>query len=53
MADRAIDFNVVIGSKSDNIESKALFNGGLEIRVSEFRGAISSKIRGYEPCDFF
>jgi hypothetical protein len=32
---------------------KALFNGGLEIRVSEFRGAISSIIMGYEPCDFF
>jgi hypothetical protein len=34
-------------------KSKALFTGGLKIQVSEFRGAISSKIMGYEPCNFF
>ena len=40
-------------SHTEGVPPKALFTGGHEIGVSEFRGAISSKIMGYEPCDFF
>ena len=32
---------------------EALFNGGFEIGVSEFWGAISFKIMGFEPCESF
>jgi hypothetical protein len=34
------------GKEKSYREVEALFTGGLEIRVSEFRGAISSKIMG-------